>query len=92
MPSPSKHAALAAAGFALARCCETCLHWNPGTLVGVWGTCSLVTYDHEKHTGAKQAGTPGCGTCPKHAFDLRGVSISAGDDYAARYLPEDPRA
>lgn len=87
MPDPNKHSALAAQGFQIARTCSTCVHWAPAE--GHWGRCALAVYEHGKHSGEKKAGTPDIGTCDKHGIDLRAVSLAAGEDYAARYAPED---
>lgn len=93
MPDPAKHEALEALGFSIARTCSNCVHWGERhyRAPSDWGRCSLTTYQHGKHTGERGAGTPGVGTCPEHLVDMQAACLAVGDDYAARYLPDDPR-
>jgi len=91
MPSPTKHKALVDAGFSLAPICLTCSHWQAPALMRattLWSRCGLVDYVHEKH-GDMTAGTPLMGTCPSHELDLSALVKLAGDDYSARYAPDD---
>ena len=93
MPDPNKHAALSAAGFAVARTCSNCRFWTTQQINGAplrWGRCRQIRYDHAKHTDKDApVGTPSTGTCPKHRFDQAEVTYAMGDVYAARYMPED---
>ena len=85
MPDPNKHAQLAKANFQIARVCGNCRWWT-----GVsWGRCGRLTYQHEKHTDEMRVGTPSSGTCDQHEIDMAVVTAASGEDYAARYAPED---
>jgi len=69
VPDPSKLDALKAAGYVIRACCGLCQHatLKPGT---DWGTCSLVSYQHGKHTEIRQASIHRAGHCPKYTGDV----------------------
>lgn len=67
MPDPAKFQALRDYGFIIAETCGTCQHWVK-TGNG-WGVCQKITYQHGKHSGIKQMGTPSNGLCNKYDTD-----------------------
>lgn len=74
MPDEAKLAALRSHGFTVRRTCGTCAYFNTRETPGhvrdpiVWGTCRLIRYAHEKHTGAiREASVRMDGFCASHA-------------------------
>lgn len=47
----SKLTALRQAGFVIPQTCGLCLHGQFSSPTSEFGTCNVLTYDHEKHTG-----------------------------------------
>ena len=85
MPDPNKHKILVEAGFKIQKVCSTCVYWTPSAS-DAWGRCSMLTYNHDKHTEtSKKVGTPAIGFCKKYAGDKRSIERSAGSDYTDRY-------
>ncbi len=72
MPDPAKLEALQAAGFKILPVCATCRFLDrAGPRNWAWGTCQIIKYRHEKHTGeARQATVHVAGSCDKH--EMRG--------------------
>lgn len=56
-------------GYRVGPACGTCSYGN-FEYFQMWGTCSLHTYEHLKHTGARrQLSTHLCGNCPNYELD-----------------------
>lgn len=63
MPDPSKFRALKSADFSIPPTCARCGFFVKGA--NGWGTCRVIPYQHEKHTGdTRFASVPADGTCP----------------------------
>jgi len=87
MPDPSKFEALETIGFYLAPTCATCTFWIQGrsigddlqaSPVGSWGRCTKVAYEHNKHAGTQNPGTPSIGSCIEHQMHPRRILKLAG--------------
>lgn len=64
MPDLNKLAALEAKGFKIVASCGLCQHASFGNTD--WGTCSLITYQHLKHKGIREASIHKAGCCPQY--------------------------
>lgn len=69
MPDKTKLDALDKAGFKIKATCGICVHAT--IRVGSdWGTCSLIRYEHEKHTGSpRDASIHKAGGCALFELD-----------------------
>lgn len=63
MPDLNKLAALEANSYQIIASCNLCQYANLTN--SDWGTCSLISYQHLKHNGTRQASIHKSGYCPK---------------------------
>lgn len=65
MPDNAKMKALADADFKVKSTCIRCKHFRQGNTNTQWGTCKIIKYKHEKHSGGeREASVPTDGWCP----------------------------
>ena len=67
MPDPNKMDALQVAGFRVVPTCLTCVCFRRSNRRAIWGLCSAIRYDHEKHNEKdRKTGVPNNGWCPQY--------------------------
>lgn len=84
MPDSNKLAALKANSYKIVFCCALCEHAQFSQNNAYWGTCSLITYQHLKHTGIRQASIHKSGYCPQFKIDsgqLADLTYSGFDQF-----------
>lgn len=61
-------------GYEVRACCGTCRHARVSQ-GSEWGTCSIHSYDHVKHTGPARALSISIfGGCPQHAISAEATA------------------
>lgn len=69
MPDPNKLKRLKEADYSIVPTCGTCKYSKFYNRSLDWGVCSLIIYQHQKHTKIREVSIHISGTCPK--FELR---------------------
>jgi hypothetical protein len=85
MPDENKFEKLREIGYSVPTTCGLCVHRN--LLVGAhWGTCSLHSYEHKKHTGpARGVSIHVHGTCNDAEADpARTVTLGAHQAFLSK--------
>lgn len=75
MPDPLKIAAIEGAGVRCLHVCGSCSNFNPGKLpparaIPLWGSCTLIRPQHQKHADGGRMSVRADMTCPSHVITL----------------------